>query len=144
MKDYIYKHRIVSNSVYFVFMEFSFIIHLLHMLSKRFLLLLLGFIFFQNVTKAQNRDSVLITPITNLGDIGWFYQFTFIHQKPINKVDFWVKKVKPFGKYDSLQMVQLIDELAAIKSKESYALLNILPPIILLLKVPYIMEVLRL
>ncbi len=72
---------------------------------------------------AHQPDSVLITSFTNLGDVGWFEQFTFVHKKPVNKVDSWVQKVRPFGKYDYRQMVGFIDELGAIRSKESYALL---------------------
>lgn len=77
--------------------------------------------------KAAKPDSILITPTTNIGDIGWFYQFTFIHKPPRNKVDELVLQLKPFMSSSAhFNLSQWIESLGAIRSKESYALLYLL------------------
>lgn len=92
----------------------------------RFRVLVLFFLLLIRNGHAQRSDSVLIGSDTDLGGIGWLDQFTFIHFPPQNKVDQWVKKIEMFGKYDSLQMVKLVEELASIQTKESFALLYLL------------------
>lgn len=89
-------------------------------------IILMFFLFLLRNADAQKEDSVLITRDTDLGGIGWLDQFTFIHHPPKNKVDHWVKKIEKFGKYDTLQIVRFVEELAGIQSKESYALLYLM------------------
>lgn len=92
--------------------------------SVRLGLLLIGFGMMGPINGfSKGKDSVLITPTTDLGNIGWFDQFTFIHTQAQNDVDRWVKKMKPFGRVDSLYLNKRIHELGATRSKEAYTLL---------------------